>query len=222
MTASVEVHLRTVDMRRLMRDDLNAVARAATTSVRRATLGSRRDIRKQLRRSLTLGKRLSGASLEDLVRAWVEPRRGNRLDPKGRVYSRSRYRRPSGLVDLLLVFDEGAVITGRGGKWLAIPTEDAPLRRGRGGARRATPREAGLNLFFLPAGRNRGVLVDRRSEKVMYVLVKQVRIAKRIDLDRVFQVRSARLVEQFFRTLAREDEKLEAKYRLPPPAGAAR
>lgn len=213
MTPPVEVHIRAVDMRRMMRDDLTAVARAATTSVRRATLGSRRDIQKQLRRSLTLGRRLSGGSMDQLVRAWVEPRRGNRLDPKGRVYSRARYRRPSGTVDLLLVFDEGALITGRGGKWLAIPTGNAPLKSGRGGARRATPGEAGLNLVFLPAGSNRGVLVDPGSREVLYVLVKQVRVRKRIDLDRVFQARSARLVDQFFRTLAREDEKLEAKYR---------
>src|SRR5690606_29278018 len=118
-------------------------------------------------------------------------------------------RRPSGTVDLLLVFDEGALITGRGGKWLAIPTGIAPLKSGRGGARRATPAEAGLNLVFLPAGSNRGVLVDPGSREVLYVLVKQVRVRKRIDLDRVFQARSARLVDQFFRTLAREDEKLE-------------
>jgi hypothetical protein len=52
-------------------------------------------------------------------------------------------------------FDRGAEVKAAGGSGLAIPTEHAPQRFGRGGQGRAGPKEKGLRLQFLP----RGILV---------------------------------------------------------------
>ena len=44
-------------------------------------------------------------------------------------------RRPGGMVDLVQLFGQGAIIRAAGGGWLAIPTENAPLKsRARAGA----------------------------------------------------------------------------------------
>ena len=112
-------------------------------------------------------------------------------------------------------FDQGATIVARNGsRWLAIPTAAVPRRPGRGSGRRLTPVEvealynrdlrtiparAGPNAYlvmdFLIAARSgRGyraatagrLAQGRRPESVlMFVLVPQVTLTKRLDVARV-------------------------------------
>ena len=80
------------------------------------------------------------------------------------------------------------------------------MKSGRGGARRATPREAKRKLTFIASGHDRAVLVDREAKAVLYMLVKQVRIRKRLNIDRVFLKNAANLTNNI-------ERKLEAEYR---------
>ena len=82
---------------------------------------------------------------------------------------------------ILSAFDQGVTITARNGRWLAIPTNDAP----RGPRRRMTPAQVearfGRRLRFIPARLGRtAVLV--MAGKVMFVLVPQVTLQKRLDI----------------------------------------
>lgn len=201
-------------LREILADEERAVARAATRSVRAAAGQARRMIRGQIRRNFgDRSGRLSGTPLEDTVRYKSEPRRGNALNAKAVVSSRGVYRRRGQEFDLLAIYDEGATIRARRGKWLAIPTEEAPLRGGRGGIRRARPSETKLKLQFVQLGPNRAVLLTTgRRARVFYILVRQVELAKRLDIARAHDSATKRLFREFPRQLAREDRRLEQKW----------
>lgn len=102
----------------------------------------------------------------------------------------------------------------RNGQWLAIPTENAPLRSGRGGVRRAWPSETKLQLQFLRIEPNRAVLLTKgRRPRVLYILVRKVELAKRLDIAHAHSRASRRLFREFPRQLARQDRRLERKWR---------
>lgn len=89
--------------------------------MRSTTGGLQRDLRRQVGRAFRGAPTvLSGGSIEKTVAARVTPARGFSLEPERLAHSHALYRRPSGQVDLLEVFDRGAEIRAAGGKWLAI------------------------------------------------------------------------------------------------------
>ncbi len=196
----------------MMRDEVRAVNKSATIAVRRASRGARRDIIRQIKRSVKAGQGLTRKRPEDWVIAKTTPRRGFSANPTGVVSGRARYRRKGGDVDLLTILDEGATITARSGKFLAYPTENAPLRSGRGGARRAMPSEARIPVDVLPAGRDAAVLVRKGTRQVLWILIRQVRLPRRINAARSHAKRTAKIVDDFIRQLAKEDLRLERKY----------
>lgn len=206
------------DLQAMLKDEERAIARAATRSVRAAAGQARRMLRSQIRRNFGERKsRLSGAAFEDTVRYRSKPKRGQALDAAATVYSRARYRRPGGEVDLLALYDQGVTIRARGGRWLAVPTSEAPLRSGegsgRGGARRATPKESGLALQFIPIAKDRALLVTKgRRQRVLYVLLREVKLGKRLDVQRAYQSGERRLTSEFGRQLARQDQELEQRW----------
>jgi len=200
------------DLRETMAQRLRVAERAVTSAVRSTTFGLQRQLRREAKRAFrNAPAALSGGSIEKTVAARVTPAKGASLDVEGLVFSRALYRRPSGQVDLLEVFERGTEIRAGGGNWLAIPTEHAPLRSGRGGPRRARPKESGLRLQFLPTRDPRvGCLVLRERsraagarEGVVYWLVREVRLAKRLDIAAGERKWSARLGPQIERNLDR-------------------
>ena len=209
MAVNVAVTIRG-DLAAAMRDESRILRKSVTQGLAQTGQQTRTELLRMMRRNRKLGKRLSGTKSTNLVRVLRKPRKGFGLwDPRVVVFSRATYK-AGGVrgapVDLLDVFDQGAVIRARSGKWLAIPTEHAPLKPGRGGARRATPRETKRKLTFIASGHDRAVLVDRQARAVLYVLVKQVRIRKRLNIDRVFLKNAANLTTNI-------ERKLEAEYR---------
>lgn len=200
------------DLRAMMRDERRAIDKAKTIAVRRATRGARLLIANQVKRSTKRAGRVGGGEPKRWIAASITPKRGFSRNPVGIVAGRARYRRAGGEVDLLTVLDEGATITARNAKWLAIPTEFAPLRPGRGGARRARPKEVRFPLTFLPSGPNKAVLVRKGTREVLWVLVRQVRFPKKIDVARADARRSGKIVDDFLKALAKEDLRLERKY----------
>lgn len=202
-------------LREILADEERAIARAATRSVRAAAGQARRMIRSQIRRNFAdRSGRLSGSPFEDTIRFKSEPRRGAALDAKAQVYTRAVYRHRGQEFDLLALYDQGAVIRAPGGRWLAIPTPEAPLRSGRGGARRARPREIRQGLQFVQAAPDQALLLSKgRKPRVLYILVRQVKLAKRLDIARAHASAAQRLTNEFPRQLAREDRRLEQKWR---------
>ena len=146
-----------------------------------------------------LGRRLANA-----IRANRYPRSGESISAASLVFSRA--------AEITDAFDRGVLIRSKHGLWLAIPTAAAGTR-GVGRAARITPlgweRRTGMRLrFVFRRGRPsllvaddarvnaRGLAAAKRGRRrrdgmltgaatvVIFLLVPQVRLAKRLDLAR--------------------------------------
>lgn len=188
--------------------DERLLATAVTDGVTATGEALKRDLRLQIVRA-GLGERLS--------KSW----RGRAFPGRGKVSFDAAYQVRSAAPDVVRGH-EGAVIRGREGQWLAIPTENVPrVPGGRGARRRMTPVEveAAFNqdLIVRPAkGRRalvayvrgnvsrktgRGRALTRRQRAAgktgtliaMFVLVPQVRLRKRLDVARARNAAERRL-----------------------------
>jgi len=191
-----------------MQAELRRIERAVPDGVKAAGDGLKGSLRKQVV-SAGLGARLS--------RTWrgrTYPNRGH--DAASLVWSKAP--------QIIRTFAGGAVIKGKGGRWLAIPTPAAP-KRGVGG-KRITPatfptERHGPLRMVRRSGRTALLVVDgvrvsattgrvgRRAKGggrtksggyrkgiatvVMFVLVPQVRLRKRLDVARVAERWTRRL-----------------------------
>jgi hypothetical protein len=101
-----------------MQAELREVERAVATGTREAGRGLRTELRRQVA-SAGLGQRLANR--------WRDKHYPNqKLDAASLVYSRAP--------QIIRAFDEGRVIRSRRGRFLAIPTDNAP-RKGTDGKR---------------------------------------------------------------------------------------
>jgi hypothetical protein len=101
-----------------MQVELRNIERAVTTGTRDAGRGLRTELRRQVT-SAGLGQRLANS--------WRDKHYPNRkLDAASLVYAKAPL--------IIRAFDEGAVIRSKRGRFLAIPTENAP-RKGTDGRR---------------------------------------------------------------------------------------
>jgi hypothetical protein len=201
-----------------MQAELRGIERAVVGGTRDAGHGLRTELRRQVA-SAGLGQRL-GNSWRD------KPYPNQKLDAASLVYTKAP--------QIIRAFDEGAVIRSRRGRFLAIPTENAP-RRGTDGKRispgtfpehrfgslRFVPRQSGPSLlvveglrasFSRKTGELRGFrrATDRTRERgeglttvVMFLLVPQVKLPKRLDVARAAERWSGQLpalIEQQLRS----------------------
>ena len=200
--------------------ELRGIERAVTSGTRDAGRGLRTELRRQVI-SAGLGQRLAAS--------WRDKHYDNPgLDAASLVYTKAP--------QIIRAFDEGAVIRSRRGRFLAIPTQNAP-RKGTDGKRirpstfpehrfgplRFVPRSSGPSLLVVDGvrasvGRKTGALrgfrraTDRARHSgaglttvVMFVLVPQVKLRKRLDVARAAEHWSAQLpalIEQQLRTLS--------------------
>jgi hypothetical protein len=191
-----------------MRDELRGLERAVASGTRDAG----RNLRTELHRQVTsagLGQRLANS--------WRDKHYPNQqLDAASLVYTKAP--------QIVRAFDEGAVIRSKRGRFLAIPTENAP-RKGTDGKRispstfpehrfgplRFVPRSGGPSLLVVDGlrasysrqtsqlrGFRRATERTRRSGQglttvVMFVLVPQVKLRKRLDVARAAERWSAQL-----------------------------
>ncbi|MGH6899385.1 MAG: DUF6441 family protein [Geminicoccaceae bacterium] len=197
---------------RSLQADLQAerrnIERAVSSGTRDAGRGLKTDLRRQVARA-GLGQRLANS--------WRDKHYPNqRLDAASLVYTKAP--------QIIRAFDEGAVIRSRRGRFLAIPTENAP-RKGTDGRRispstfpehrfgplRFVPRSSGPPLlvvdglrasFSRKTGGLRGFrrATDRARTRsdglttvVMFLLVPQVKLSKRLDVARAAEHWSAQL-----------------------------
>jgi Family of unknown function (DUF6441) len=201
-----------------MQAELREVERAVATGTREAGRGLRTELRRQVA-SAGLGQRLANS--------WRDKHYPNqRLDAASLVYSKAP--------QIIRAFDEGTVIRSRRGRFLAIPTENAP-RKGTDGRRispstfpehrfgplRFVPRSSGPSLLVVDGlrasySRQTGELrgFRRATERagrsgqglttvVMFLLVPQVKLSKRLDVARAAERWSGQLpalIEQQLRS----------------------
>ena len=201
-----------------MQAELRDIERAVATGTREAGRGLKAKLRRQVA-SAGLGQRLANS--------WRDKYYPNqKLDAASLVYTKAP--------QIIRAFDEGAVIRSKRGRFLAIPTENAP-RKGTDGRRVSpstfpehrfgplhfVPRESGPSLLVVDGlrasysrksgqlrGFRRATERARRSGQglttvVMFLLVPQVKLSKRLDVARAAERWSAELpalIEQQLRS----------------------
>jgi Family of unknown function (DUF6441) len=201
-----------------MQSELHAIEGAVVTGTREAGRGLKTELRRQVGNA-GLGQRLANS--------WRDRHYPNqRLDAASLVYTKAP--------QIIRAFDEGAVIRSRRGRFLAIPTENAP-RKGTDGERicpstfpehrfgplRFVHRSSGPSLlvvdglrasFSRKSGELRGFrrATDRARRSVqglatvvMFLLMPQVKLPKRLDVARAAERWSAELpalIEQQLRS----------------------
>ena len=195
-------------LRREMQAELRDLERAVAGGTRDAGRGLKTELRRQVA-SAGLGQRLANG--------WRDRYYPNQqLDAASLVYTKAP--------QIIRAFDEGAVIRSRRGRFLAIPTENAP-RKGTDGRRispstfpehrfgplRFVPRPSGPSLLVVDGlrasfsrqtgelrGFRRATDRARRSGQglttvVMFLLVPQVKLRKRLDVARAAERWSGQL-----------------------------
>jgi hypothetical protein len=191
-----------------MQAELRDLERAVGTGTRDAGRGLRTELRRQVG-SAGLGQRLANS--------WRDKHYPNqKLDAASLVYTKAP--------QIIRAFDEGAVIRSKRGRFLAIPTENAP-RKGTDGKRispstfpehrfgplRFVARQSGPSLLVVDGlrasfrrrtGELRGFrrATDRAPRSgqglttvVMFLLVPQVKLRKRLDVARAAEQWSGQL-----------------------------
>lgn len=186
------------DMRALMEAHIDAAEIGVTRGVREASEGLKRDWRGQVVAS-GLGRRLANT-----VRAQSYPKSGQSIGAAGLAYSREP--------KVIDAHDRGVTIRGKEGLWLAIPIGPAKNMRGpRGEGLRATARitpygfekRTGLRLRFVfrrgqpsllvaegritkkgKAARSRSKTGRGVTSIPVFILLPQVKLRKKLDLDR--------------------------------------
>lgn len=186
------------DLKRIVEEERQAAEKAVTSGIRTATVGINDDLRGQVQKA-GLGPRLAKT-----WRSKVFPPGEPSVNAAGIVWSKAPH--------ILRAFAENTTIRSRSGRFLAIPTPAAPKRgvsgkrispetwpAGRYGPLRFVPRRGGggllvaegLQASYRRTGEFRGF---RRASKraqaagstasaVMFVLLPQVKLRKRLDVD---------------------------------------
>jgi Family of unknown function (DUF6441) len=197
---------------RLLQADMQAELRGIERAVATGTRDAGRGLRTELRRQVT-----TAGLNQRLANSWRDKHYPNRrLDAASLVYTKAP--------QIIRAFDEGAVIRSTRGRFLAVPTENAP-RKGTNGGRispgtfpehrfgplRFVPRESGPSLLVVDGlrasysrqtgqlrGFRRATDRARRSGQglatvVMFLLVPQVKLRKRLDVARAAERWSGQL-----------------------------
>jgi Family of unknown function (DUF6441) len=197
---------------RSLQADMQAELRDLERAVAAGTRSAGQSLKSELRRQVAgtgLGQRLANS--------WRDRHYPNqKLDAASLVYTKAP--------QIIRAFDEGALIRSRRGRFLAIPTENAP-RKGTDGKRirpstfpehrfgplRFVPRQSGPSLLVVDGlrashsrqtGKLRGFrrATHRARERgeglttaVMFLLVPQVKLRKRLDVARAAEHWSGQL-----------------------------
>lgn len=179
------------DIAKLMQGEIEAGEKAVSSAIRNAGKALQTDWRAQIT-SAGLGTRLART-----IRSEAWPKTQNSLNAAALVWSKAPV--------IIGAHDTGPLIRSQGGFWLAIPTEAAG-GKGRGG-KRPTPREwearTGLKLRFIPRRTGPSLLIAEarlnkhgravvsrsktgrgRASVPIFLMVQQVRLRKRLDLER--------------------------------------
>lgn len=182
------------DLKAVMAKEVKDAETAVSQGVRQATDGLKQELRTQVT-SAGLGNRLAQS-----WRGEIYPKGGMSVNAAGFVYTKAP--------EIIGAFATGVTIKNKRGRFLAIPTKYVIRREGR----RVTPadfEEAGIPLRYIPPqGRRkigllvvddfritkkgkartasaRGIKMGRTATVVMFLLLPETHIKKRLDVDSV-------------------------------------
>jgi len=169
----------TGNLEKIMTAEVKSVEDAVTNGIRAATDGLKLELRGQIVNA-GLGKRLANT-----WRGQVYPKGKKSINAAGLVYNNAE--------KIVLPFDRGAVIKSKNGFWLAIPVQQ---KSGRG--KRMTPalweKMNAQRLHFIYRRRGpsflvaekfgRGKTPKAKSTQIIFLLVPQVRLGKRLDVKK--------------------------------------
>lgn len=196
-----------------VKENYKALEKATKDSMRENAVG----LKKQLRRQTQFSG--LGARLAKTWRHAVYPKAGDSIDAAATVWTKAPH--------IIESYDKGRTLFGKGGNWLAIPTDNVP--RGRRG-KRITPdnwpasrfgplqyikTRAGKHLLIaqnVRARRRKGVIngvtpasqTARRTGKglasaVMFILVPAVRKHKRLNVKAAYRKWNSRVPQTIIR-----------------------
>ncbi len=137
-------------------------------------------------------------------RSWrVKHYKNDSINPASLVYSKAP--------EIIHSFDKGLLIRAKNTDWLAIPTKFAPKKFGKF---RATParltKASRIKFRFVQTSESTAVLIAKSASKrrkkpvVMFVLVKQVQMPKKFDVDRSVKKWVGKAPELIERELAKQ------------------
>ncbi len=149
------------DLNKVLASEARVAEAAVTAAVRKAGESLKSELRAQVA-GAGLGRRLAHA-----VRCNVYPERGESLRTAAWVFARPGKGGRSGAADIITAFEEGTLIRRSGGRYLAIPTENVPLK---GVGRRMTPNDMQSGTKFGGFGRDLEVVPTNRPGVLLLVL----------------------------------------------------
>lgn len=189
-------------LQRFMAEEILAGERAVTRAVTEVGAGLQKDWRGQV---VSSGL---GARLARTVRREVYPKGDVSLNAASLIYARPNRGAGASAATVIAAHDEGSLIRGRQGLWLAIPIGPVAKMRGPGN-KRITPlgweRRTGRALTFIFRRGRPGLLVDTGEQSLrrsgdpagfqaarrptrknvwipIFTLVPQVRLRKRLNI----------------------------------------
>lgn len=159
-----------------------------------------------------------GSRLANTWRSQLYPETGASMDAAGFIWSKAPH--------IVEAFEKGVVITAKGGKYLAIPTENAPKRIGRLSVTPQLYEQHRGNLVFVKGKNGKAFLVaevqasyrkkdgaftgfrkvgkrsaatgNRVTTVVMFLLIPQARLKKRLEPRGIFDRSQGRLAERLY------------------------
>lgn len=157
----------------------------------------------------SLRKQMRMAGLQRLQKTWRKKDYKNKgYDAATLVYSK--------VPEIITAFDKGLLIRARNKKWLAIPTKQAPRPLGR--KQKRTPErlfnDYKLDFRFIERTSNTALLVAKNSkgkDVIMFTLIKQVKMPKRLDIDRSVRKWVGKAPEMIERELQKQEAKERAR-----------
>ena len=157
-----------------MKEEQDKAKTAVTSGVYEVTQNIKNELRNQV------VKAGLGTKLAKTWQAKVYPKSQKSLSAVGVIQSKAS--------KIIRVFDQGAVIRSSKGIFLAVPTENAPKKGSDG--KRICPsnfpaRFGQLRFVYVRSGLSMLVVDKRKMTKVMFFLVPQVSIKKRLDYKSV-------------------------------------
>lgn len=149
------------DLNKILAGEARVAEAAVTAAVHKAGESLKSELRAQVA-GAGLGRRLANA-----VRCNVYPERGESLSAAAWVFARPGKGGRGGAADIIAAFEEGTLIRRSGGRYLAIPTENVPMK---GGGRRMTPNDMQSGTKFGGFGRDLEVVPTNRPGVLLLVL----------------------------------------------------
>lgn len=213
MTWQISLALRG-DLEKFLDAEVKAGKRSVSTVIRRRVNRLKNDLRRQIKRA-GLSERLGKT-----VRGETYPKRGASLNAAGRVFSKAIVKRTGGIADLITLLDTGAVIKAGAGRALAIPLPAAGRGRGvKGDPASKKPGDFPDGTFRLVVSRDRktAVLVFRsgpRQGEAAFILVRQVRLKKRINIERAYQKAIRGIDDDIVRQWERNNRNIQDRFGL--------